>query len=105
MRFGRDRHPFVGREPPVHIAKLLHVMQVLLAGEQGAGADVNICSRWQAHLAGQPCHQLLHHPVRHAMALARIDVAKQREMRKQHTPVAAEPPQQASPIELVGVGP
>lgn len=91
-RPGRDirlGHAVVGAQASIEKPPLLDVNQVLLAGQQGSATDA-LVGGTGAHGSLQPPHQLVHHPAWYPLALGRVDVAEEDEVRQQHTPVAAE---------------
>jgi len=91
-RPGRDvrlGHAVVGAQASVQEAPLLDVNQVLLAGQQRSATDA-LAGDARAHGRAQAPHQLVHNPAWYPLALGRIDVAEQDEVRQQDAPVAAE---------------
>ena len=89
---GRDvfvRHRIVLERARIDVAPLLDIDQVLLARQQRAAAYAR-GRRGGAHRRLEAPDQLLRDPARDALALARIDEAKQDHMSQQHAPVGAE---------------
>ena len=74
----------------------LDVVEVLLAREQRAVADVAVEIR---AADAQPPHQLVGHPRGDVLALVGIDEPEQDEVAEEHAPVVAEPHQQPRPVE------
>jgi predicted MFS family arabinose efflux permease len=81
-------HGVVGPQPRVEVAPIVEV-EVLLAREQRSATHA-MAWRGRAQRRAQPPRKLMHQPARYLLALARVDVAEQDQVRPQHAPVPSE---------------
>jgi hypothetical protein len=105
-RPGRDLavgHRVIGQRPNVEIAPALDVKEVLLPREQGAATDA-LSRRGSTHRVAEPTQEIVHDPVRDALAVGRVDEAEQDQVRQQDVPVRTEAAQQALPVDDVAAG-
>jgi predicted MFS family arabinose efflux permease len=81
-------HRVLGARADVSIAPALDVDQVLLARQRGAMTDA-LAGRRSAQGVVQTAQQVVHDPAGDTLALARVDVPEQHEVRQQDAPVRA----------------
>jgi hypothetical protein len=93
-------HRVVGQRAHVAVAPALDVEQVLLPRQQRAATDA-LAERGSAHGVAQTAQQVVHDPVRDALAVGGVDEAEQDQMRQQDPPVWTESTHQALPVDDV----